>query len=137
MKVTQNEFRRLIDEKKKLKRNIDEALSAQADALEALRTARAREERLRQQMDLIDKRAEEAISVESRSVEEQEAEEILDTSGVDNSGLALQLLPETWGYLDDVPDGFWENSLDPKLLEELGFTSGGGVDENPQLASSS
>lgn len=137
VKVTQNEFRRLIDEKKKLKRNIDEALSAQADALEALRTARAREERLRQQMDLIDKRAEEAISVESRSIEEQEAEEVLDTSGVDNSGLALQLLPETWGCLDDVPDGFWENSLDPRLLEELGFTSGGGVDGSPQLASSS
>ncbi|KAM0723343.1 hypothetical protein Q7P37_000328 [Cladosporium fusiforme] len=47
VKVTQNKFRRLIDEKKKLKRNIDEALSAQANALEALRTARAREERLR------------------------------------------------------------------------------------------
>lgn len=137
VKVTQNEFHRLIDEKQKLKRNIDEALSAQADALEALRTARARAERLRQQMDLIDKRAEEAISVESRSVEEQEAEEVLDTSGVDNSGLALQLLSETWGCLDDVPDGFWENSLDPKLLEGLGFTSGGGGDENPKLASSS
>jgi predicted transglutaminase-like cysteine proteinase len=46
IKVTQSEFRRLTEEKQKLKRQIDEALSAQADALEALRTARAREERL-------------------------------------------------------------------------------------------
>ena len=48
VKVTQSEFRRLTEEKQKLKRQIDEALSAQADALEALRIARAREERLRQ-----------------------------------------------------------------------------------------
>ena len=46
VKVTQSEFRRLTEEKQKLKRQIDEALSAQADALEALRTARARKERL-------------------------------------------------------------------------------------------
>ncbi|KAI7205651.1 hypothetical protein KC333_g9370 [Hortaea werneckii] len=137
VKVTQNEFRRLIDEKQKLRRNIDEALSAQADALEALRTARAREERLRQQMDLIDKRAEEAISVESRAVEEQEMGETLDTSGVDTTGLALQLSPDTWGCLNDVPAGFWENPLDPQLLQQLDFTVDGVVDENPQLASSS
>lgn len=137
VKVTQNEFRRLIDEKQKLRRNIDEALSAQADALEALRTARAREERLRQQMDLIDKRAEEAISVESRAVEEQEMEETLDTSDVDTTGLALQLSPDTWGCLNDVPAGFWENPLDPQLLQRLDFTVDGVADENPQLASSS
>jgi hypothetical protein len=70
VKVTQSEFRRLTEEKQKLKRQIDEALSAQADALEALRTARAREERLRQQMDLTDRRAAEAIAVESRALEE-------------------------------------------------------------------
>jgi hypothetical protein len=46
VKVTQSEFRHLTEEKQKLKRQIDEALSAQADALEALRTTRAREEHL-------------------------------------------------------------------------------------------
>jgi hypothetical protein len=119
VKVTQSEFRRLTEEKQKLKRQIDEALSAQADALEALRTARAREERLRQQMDLTDRRAAEAIAVESRALEELEAEEAAETLVPDTSleGLALQLSPSTWGALEDVPDGFWETPLDPALLE--------------------
>lgn len=121
VKVTQSEFRRLTEEKKKLKRQIDEALSAQADALEALRTARAREERLRQQMDLTDRRAAEAVAVESRAIEELEAEEAQETLVPDTSsqGLALQLSPSTWGALDDVPDGFWENPLDPILMNSF------------------
>ena len=121
VKVTQSEFRRLTEEKQKLKRQIDEALSAQADALEALRTARAREERLRQQMDLTDRRAAEAIAVESRSLEELEAQEGQETLPLDvpTEGLALQLSPSTWGALAEVPDGFWENSLDPQLLESF------------------
>ena len=79
VKLTQSEFRRLTEEKQKLKRQIDEALSAQADALDALRIARAREERLRQQMDLTDRRAAEAIVVESRALEELDAEEAQET----------------------------------------------------------
>jgi len=121
VKVTQSEFRRLTEEKQKLKRQIDEALSAQADALEALRTARAREERLRQQMDLTDQRAAEAIAVESRALEELDAREGQETLPLDTpaEGLALQLSPSTWGALEEVPDGFWENTLDPQLLESL------------------
>ena len=121
VKVTQSEFRRLTEEKQKLKRQIDEALSAQADALEALRTARAREERLRQQMDLTDRRAAEAIAVESRALEELDAREGQETLPLDtpSEGLALQLSPSTWGALEEVPDGFWENTLDPQLLESL------------------
>jgi hypothetical protein len=66
-------------------------LSAQADALEALRTARAREERLRQQMDLTDRRAAEAIAVESRALEELDAREGQETLPLDtpSEGLAL------------------------------------------------
>jgi predicted transglutaminase-like cysteine proteinase len=91
VKVTQSEFRRLTEEKQKLKRQIDEALSAQADALEALRTARAREERLRQQMDLTDRRAAEAIAVESRALEELDSREGQETLPLDtpSGGLAL------------------------------------------------
>ena len=97
VKVTQSEFRRLTEEKQKLKRQIDEALSAQADALEALRIARAREERLRQQMDLIDRRTAEAIAVESRALEELDAREGQETLPLDtpSEGLALQLSPST------------------------------------------
>lgn len=119
VKVTQSEFRRLTEEKQKLKRQIDEALSAQAEALEALRTARAREERFRKQMDLTDRRAAEAIAVESRALEELEAEEAQETLVPDTStqGLALQLSLSAWGALEDVPPGFWENALDPAMLE--------------------
>jgi DNA-binding XRE family transcriptional regulator len=62
-----------------------------------LRTARAREERLRQQMDLTDQRAAEAIAVESRALEELESEEGQETLVPDTSteGLALQLSPST------------------------------------------
>jgi hypothetical protein len=75
IKVTQLEFYRLTQEKQKLRCQIDEALSAQAEALEMLRTTRAREERLRQQIDLTDQHATEAIAIESRALEELESEE--------------------------------------------------------------
>jgi hypothetical protein len=70
-------------------------------------------------MDLTDCRAVEAIAVESRALEELEAEEAQETLVLDTSveGLALQLSPSTWSVLEDVPLGFWENSLDPVLLE--------------------
>ena len=97
VKVTQSEFRRLTEEKQKLRRQIDEALSAQAEALEMLRTARAREERLRKQMDLTDQRAAEAIAVEARALEELDTVEGQETLVPDTSaeGLALQLSPST------------------------------------------
>jgi len=62
-----------------------------------LRTARVREERLRQQMDLTDQRTTEAIAIESRALEELESEEGQETLVPDTSakGLALQLSPST------------------------------------------
>ena len=50
----------------------NKALKASKKALEELQIARAREEQLRQQIDLLDCRAEEAISIEERSIAEQE-----------------------------------------------------------------
>lgn len=83
-------------------------------ALEDFKIARAREERLRQQMDLIDRRAEEAIAVEERSIEEQEAEEAAEIlPEVQTSGLALSLSPTTWGALEGFGDDYWEL---PELL---------------------
>jgi hypothetical protein len=76
-------------------------------------------------MDLTDRRAAEAIAVESRALEELEATEAQETLVPDTSleGFALQLSPSTWGALEDVPDGFWETPLDPALLERyLGLT---------------
>ena len=51
-----------------MRKGIDEALASQERLLESLRAARAKEQRLRQQMDLLDSKAAEAIAVEERSI---------------------------------------------------------------------
>lgn len=110
--VTQSEFKRLLQQKEKLNKDIDNALEAQEKALDELRIARAREERLRQQMDLVDRRAEEAIAVESRLLEELDASEVnadeLLPLDIPTEGLALPLSPNTWSALEGFPAEFWE-----------------------------
>jgi len=125
VKVTQSEFKRLAEEKNKLRKRIQEARDEQEaamriheKALEDLKVARAREERLRQQMDLVNRRAEEAIAVEERSIEEQEAAEAAEgsellPSDITTEGLALNLSPGTWSALEGFGDEFWEM---PSLL---------------------
>jgi uncharacterized protein YdcH (DUF465 family) len=117
VKVTQSEFKRLAEEKNKLRRRIQEARDEQEaamriheKALEDLKIARAREERLRQQMDLVDRRAEEAIAVEERSIEEQEAAEAAELvlNDAPAKGLSLNLSPGTWSALEGYGDEFWE-----------------------------
>ena len=56
-----------------------------------LRTARAREERLRKQLDLTDQRAAEAIAMESRALEELDAVEGQETLVPDTSAKGLAL----------------------------------------------
>jgi hypothetical protein len=119
VRVTQSEFQRLAEEKKKLQGEIkkaqeaqSEAMRAQEKAFEELRVARAREERLRRQMDLIDSRADEAIAVESRELAEQELEESELLPDVPTVGLALNLSPQTWGAFEDYPLDFWEGPVD-------------------------
>lgn len=92
-------------------RNAQEsAMKAHEKALDDLRVARAREERLRQQMDLIDRRAEEAIAVEERDIEEQEqAEALLPENASDAFGFSLS--PSTWGAFEGFPLEFWEQPL--------------------------
>ena len=68
--VTRNEFSRLVAEKRRLDEKIREARDEQEKAFEALRTARAKEERLSKQLALNKKRAEEAIAVESLALAE-------------------------------------------------------------------
>lgn len=118
VKVTESEFRRLAAEKEKLKRQIQEsrdkqevAFKAHEAALEELRVARAREDRLRQQMDLLDRRADEAIAVEERNIQELEGLGASETMSFDASseGLALQLSPTTWGAFEGFPLDFWDS----------------------------
>jgi ribosome assembly protein YihI (activator of Der GTPase) len=94
------EFTQLVTEKEKLQAQIKESCEAQSKALKAskkaleeLQVARAREERLQQQIDLLDCRAKEAISVEEQSIVEQE----LDEGTITFNGLSkgITLLPST------------------------------------------
>jgi hypothetical protein len=119
VRVTESEFKRLAAEKEKLRAKIkesriaqDAAMKAHEEALVELRTQRAREERLRLQMDLLDRRAEDAIAVESREIEElerEEAGETMEFSGV-SEGLALNLSPSTWSAFEGLPFDYWETS---------------------------
>jgi hypothetical protein len=65
--------------------------------LERIRVARAKEERLRQQIDLLNRRADKAIAVEEGNIQELEQQEALETIAFDSpsEGLSLQLLPST------------------------------------------
>jgi hypothetical protein len=109
--MTKLEFKCLAAEKEKLRARLKEsheaqnaAIKALEKALEDLRVARAREERLRQQIDLLDRRAEEAIAVEEQGILDQEKEEsetILFDSP--SEGLALNLLPGTWSAFEGLP----------------------------------
>jgi predicted nuclease with TOPRIM domain len=112
VKVTQSEFKRLAAEKVKLKVEIQESRDRQEaafkeheEALEKMRVARAKEERLRQQMDLLDRRADEVIAVKERQIQELEEAEALETITFDSlsKGLALQLSPSTWGAFEGFP----------------------------------
>ena len=119
VRVTESEFKRLAAEKEKLEGRIKESRDAQdaamrlhEKALEELRTYRAWEQRLRLQMDLLERRAEEAIAVESRELEELEREGVLE---FDESDPSINLSPGTWGAFADLPLDYWE-PLDSSLV---------------------
>jgi hypothetical protein len=122
VRVTQSEFARLASEKRELQTKIKETIEAQnaavkahEKALEELRVARAREERLRKQMDLIDRRADDAIAVESREIEEMEQAEgsvVMTFGDVPEDGFNLHLSPSTWGAFEGFPLETWEAPFD-------------------------
>jgi hypothetical protein len=105
VRVTQSEFTRLAAEKIKLQTQIKETIDAQnaavkahKKALEDLRVARSKEERLRKQIDLVNRRAEDTIAVKSREIEEIEQAEgsgVLSFSPVSDKGFNLYLSPNT------------------------------------------
>lgn len=116
IRVTESEFKRLAAEKEKLRVRIresreaqDVAMKAHEKALEELRVARAREERLRTQMDLLDRRAEEVIAVEERNIEELESvdSEVMAFDG-SLERLGINLSPSTWSAIEGLPLGYWE-----------------------------
>jgi hypothetical protein len=105
VRITQLEFTRLAAEKIKLQTQIKEIIDAQnaavkayKKALEDLRVTRSKEERLRKQIDLVDRCAEDAIAVKSREIKEIEQAEgsrVLSFSPVSNKGFNLHLSPNT------------------------------------------
>jgi hypothetical protein len=120
------EFARLAAEKIKLQTQIKETIDAQnaavkahKKALEDLRVARSKEERLRKQMDLVDCCAEDAIAVESREIEEMEQAKgsgVLLFGPVSDEGFNLHLSPNTWGAFEGFLLEAWEAPYDIALL---------------------
>jgi hypothetical protein len=110
VRVTQSKFTRLAAQKEKLRASIkesrkaqDTAIKAHKKALEDLQVACAQEEQLQQQIDLINRCAEEAIAAEEHSIKEQEQEEsevIVFNSPLE--GLGLNLSPSTWSAIEGL-----------------------------------
>ncbi|TKA50218.1 hypothetical protein B0A55_13594 [Friedmanniomyces simplex] len=125
-KHKRSEWERLKNERVKLRKSIEEAHEAQEKARDALNLAFAKEMRLRQQLDLLEKREAEAIAVEEASIEDQESverAEILEefSFGPDIPGGPI-LSPSTWNALDggfDLGSEFWEM---PKSYPDVGGT---------------
>jgi hypothetical protein len=70
-------------------------------------------------MDLIDRRADEAIAVESWEIEELEQveqSELLTFGEVPENGFNLYLSPYTWGAFEGYPIDFWDPSVDTALV---------------------
>ncbi|KAL5370691.1 hypothetical protein PMIN02_013091 [Paraphaeosphaeria minitans] len=106
--VTRNEFSRLVTEKKKLEAQISEARKEQDAAFEAMRIARAKEDRLSKQLAQNEKRAGEVIAVESAALAELELEE--DPARPAWPAGPAELSTSIWSAMDDLPSEFWDNS---------------------------
>jgi len=102
IRVTAAEFASLKTARLRLLQQLEEAREATSRAI-------AREQRLMKELQLVEKRASDAISIESRSIEEQEAEEELLAPGPAPSG-ELALSPFTWSAMDGMDDGFWDSA---------------------------
>lgn len=110
IKITASEWERLSKERAKLLSQIQDARLASAAAMdrereivararEATSTALAKEERLAKQLELLDRRADNAVSVAEANALEAEAEERSLSSlpeGVASLGPELALSPFTW-----------------------------------------
>jgi hypothetical protein len=70
-----------------------------------MRITRAKEERLRQQMNLLNYRTDEAITIEKQNIQELEEAETAETITFEgpSKGLALKLSPSTWGAFKGYP----------------------------------
>jgi hypothetical protein len=75
-------------------------------------------------MDLIDRRADKAIAVESweiKELEQAEQSELLTFRAVPKDSFNLYLSPYTWGAFKGYPINFWDPSVDTVL------TAGGSL----------
>ena len=105
VRVTEAEWERLRAERKRLTQELEAAREESNKAM-------SREMRLRRQLDQLEEREAEAISVEERDIQEQEVEEgqglLEPLHPPENPGPDLAMSPWTWSILEGIPDDMWE-----------------------------
>ena len=123
VRVTENEFSRLRRERERLRKAMEsartEAVMAQQRVVEAQAEANrslSKEMRLRKQLDALETKEGEAISVEERNIELQEQQEngletLLPNFPPKDPGPDLALNPLTWNALEGTTDDFWNGFL--------------------------
>ena len=100
VRVTEAEWRKLKVERSKL-------LDAIEQAREATSIALAKERRLMKQLELLDKRSDDAVALQEAQAQEAEVEEFLAGLGSESLSGELALQPETWSAMDGIPDEHW------------------------------
>jgi hypothetical protein len=108
VRVTEAEWRRLKVERSKLLDEIEAAREATSKAL-------AKERRLMKQLELLDKRSDDAVALQEAQAQEQEVEEFLAEVGSTPPGSELALQPDTWSAMDGIPDEHWYPLMEPSL----------------------
>lgn len=98
VRISEAEWNRLKSQRSKVLEEIQAAREATSKALE-------KERRLMKQLELLDKRTDEAVAVQEADASAAEFEELL-AAGTESSA-DLSLSPFTWSATDGIPDDFW------------------------------
>ena len=112
VRVIENEWKKFKTEKFKLRQEIRDALAAQKETRKAedkaafeRRVTLVKEMRLRQQMNLLEKRVDEAIALKEAQIVEENPIMNFD---LEDPMPSLHLGPLIWSALDDLSDSFWQ-----------------------------
>lgn len=108
VRVTQEEWLRLVSERARLLEEVKKALEAQRAAEQARQKAADQELAAREELRKIETEAEDVIAVEEAQIQALERFEA--EQATKDAPPSLALSPYTWSVSGGVPDDFWESS---------------------------